>query len=126
MPNTPAIQVGTKLLLRGVHLNLTDAMKASIEGMVERLVRHEPRIDRIRIDVELDRVNSGPQTFTAKGQIELRGPDMIASVSSEDAYKSVHMLIEKLDRMIRKRDSAAKGRRHADQPLAVIASAPDE
>ncbi|AHF90765.1 ribosomal subunit interface protein [Opitutaceae bacterium TAV1] len=126
MPNTPAIQVGTKLLLRGVHLNLTDAMKASIEGMVERLVRHEPRIDRIRIDVELDHVHSGPQLFIAKGIIELRGPDMIASVSSDDAYKSVHLLIEKLDRMIRKRDSALKGRRHADEPIAVVAAAPDE
>jgi putative sigma-54 modulation protein len=101
------------LILRGVHLELTDAMKVSLETKAARLFRHEPRIVRLRIDVAHD-LRGGTRFFTAKGHIEIAGPDLTASVTTEDAYMSINLLIDKLDRMLRKRTAAVIGRRTAD------------
>ncbi len=105
-----------KLLFRGIHIALTDAMRASLHTKVERLLRHEPRIDRIRIDIEHD-ATRGREVFVAKGHIEIGGPDMIASVAAEDAYKATDLLIDKLDRLLRRRSSISKARRHREPTL---------
>src|SRR6187402_1341207 len=103
--------VSAKLILRGIHLELNDATKASIETKAERLFRHEPRIVRLRIDVE--RAHGGRTwLYTAKGHIEISGPDLMASVTTEDPHKSVSLLIDKLDRMIRRRATTINNRLH--------------
>jgi len=114
--------LSAKLILRGIHLNLTDAMKAAMHEKASRLLRHEPRIDRIRIDVELDKTRSALSHFVAKGHIEIGGPDIVASVDSDDAYKSVDLLMDKLDGLLRKRHSELKEKRH--HPHAVELGAP--
>src|ERR1041384_5186286 len=42
----------TKFILRDLHLTLEDHVKSTIEQKADRLFRHEPRILRLRIDVE--------------------------------------------------------------------------
>jgi putative sigma-54 modulation protein len=63
-----------KLILRGLHVDLNDATKVLVETKAERLFRHEPRILRLRIDVARDAPGRAG-LFTAKGRIELAGPD---------------------------------------------------
>ena len=105
--------VDAKLILRGIHLDLNDATRASIETKAERLFRHEPRILRLRIEVERAH-GGGTWLFTAKGHIEINGPDLRASVTTEEPHKSVNLLIDKLDRMLRRRTTALTSRRHED------------
>jgi putative sigma-54 modulation protein len=102
---------GAKLVLRGINLKLTAAMEATFTEKLERLFRHEPRIIRVRLDLE-DVSVGGTRRFEAKGHIEIAGPDLVASVASDDAYKSVDMLVDRLDRMLRKRMAALTSRRH--------------
>jgi len=111
IPNSP--DTAAKLILSGIHLDLSEPMKSSIASKSKRLFRHDPQILRTRIEVKLDH-RKGVRLFTAKGHIEIRGPDLQASVTTEDAYKSVDLLIDKLDRMLRKRTTALLSRRHAD------------
>jgi putative sigma-54 modulation protein len=120
MITAPLSTVSAKLILRGIHLQLNDAAKASIETKAERLFRHEPRILRLRIEVERAH-GGGTWLFTAKGHIEISGPDLKASVTTEDAYKSVNLLIDKLDRMLRKRTTALISRRYDDDIRAYVA-----
>ena len=101
----------TKLLLRGVHLDLGAATRLSIEAKAERLFRHAPTILRLRIDIERG-PGGGTWLFTAKGHIEIEGPDLRASVTTEDAHKSVSLLIDKLDRMLRKRATSRRTDRY--------------
>jgi putative sigma-54 modulation protein len=110
----------SKLLLRGVHLSLTDAMRDALHSKVDRLLRHEPRIDRVRIDLELD-ATRGREVFVAKGHIEIGGPDLLASVAAEDGYKAADLLIDKLDRLLRRRSSVFKARRHRDPSVREAA-----
>ncbi len=102
----------SRLILRGIHLWLTDAMKAALESKANRLFRHEPRILRLRIDVEYD-LRGRARVFTAKGRIEIAGPDLTAAVTTEDAYTAINLLIDKLDRMLRKRMTSTLRKRTA-------------
>ncbi|MBC8008932.1 MAG: ribosome-associated translation inhibitor RaiA [Burkholderiales bacterium] len=117
---TPAPNVNHKLILRGIHISLTDAMRAVLNEKAERLLRHEPRIDRIRIDIDHD-ATRGREVFVAKGHIEIGGPDLVATVAADNAYKAADLLIEKLDRMLAKRTSLFKARRHREGRVAEIA-----
>lgn len=108
---TPA-EIEAKLIVSGIHLELTDALKNVVRDKVSRLIRHEPRIVRIRVDLEQDKTRAHGSQFIAKGHIEISGPDILASVSSEDAYKSIDTLIDKLDGALRRRHSELKEKRH--------------
>ena len=111
-----------RLSLRGVHVTLTDALRDNIRSKVERIFRHEGKIVRIRIDIELDKTRGVSQHFIAKGHIEIGGPDLIASVSSEDAYKSLDLLMDKLDELVRRRaDTLQSKRRNPKATLDTVA-----
>jgi putative sigma-54 modulation protein len=116
--STPSL--GDKLLLRGIHLSLTEAMRATLRTKADRLLRHEPRIDRIRIDVELDKTAGHQALFVAKGHIEIGGPDLLAAVAANDAYKAIDLLVDKLDRLLGKRAKLFKSRRHAAPKFAEV------
>jgi putative sigma-54 modulation protein len=107
-----------RLLFRGIHLSLTPAMRAALSTKAARLLRHEPRIDRIRIDLDHD-LTRGRDVFVAKGHIEIGGPDLIASVAAEDAYKAADLLMDKLDRLLARRDALAGKRRHRRDKVAA-------
>ena len=111
MPHITPEVIGAKVILRGIHLELTDAMRAIINEKAARLLRHEPRIDRIRIDIEIDKTKTSQVHFIAKGHIEISGPDLVATVDDDDAYKALDLLVDKLDGLLRKRHSEQKEKR---------------
>lgn len=113
MTNVHTSDARTKLLLRGNRAGLDDTAKAFLETKADRLFRHEPEILRVRIDVEPD-VRSRTPRFTAKGRIEVAGPDLTASVTTDVASASITLLIDKLDRMLRRRATHRLRRRTAD------------
>ncbi len=112
MISAPQPSSDTKLILRGINVDLSDATKASIENKAARLFRHEPRILRLRLEVE--REQGGGTLFMAKGHVEISGPDLRASVTTADPHQSINLLIDKLDRMIRRRTTALTARRYED------------
>ncbi len=107
------------ILVRGIHIDLTPALRLAAEEKMSRLFRHETRIDRIRVDIEHDKTRGHGDTFIAKGQIEIAGPDLMASVSSDEAYKSLDLLVDKLDQLLRKRQNHLKEKRHHPQPIEL-------
>lgn len=113
MKHTTARELETKLVIRGIRLWLTDALRSTIETKAERLFRHEPRIIRVRVDLDREHRN-GAALFVAKGRIELHGPDLLASVVSDDAYKSIDWLMDRLDRMLRRRATVRVRQRAMD------------
>lgn len=106
-------ETDTKLMLRGSRLALDEVAKAFIETKAARLFRHETKILRLRIGLERDARSRRPR-FTAKGKIEIAGPDLTASVTADTAPASITLLIDKLDRMLRKRTNNLLRRRATD------------
>jgi len=68
-----------------------------------RLFRHDSRILRVRFDVRMDLNKGRDRIFTARGKVELHGPDLVASERSENAYAAIERMVNKLDRKIRHR-----------------------
>lgn len=125
MTNHPTPEeIESKLIVSGIHLELTDALKQIVRDKVARLLRHEPRIVRVRIDLELDKSRAFGSQFIAKGHIEIGGPDLLASVASEDAYKSIDALIDKLDGALRRRHSELKEKRHHPHGVEIGGALP--
>jgi putative sigma-54 modulation protein len=110
--------------VRGVHLELTDALKAMAEEKATRLLRHQEHIIRVRLDLEHDKTRAAHSAFVAKGHIEIRGPDLVASVASDDLYKSLDTVVDKLDRMLRKRATAAIVKRQHPHSVEIPATLP--
>ena len=91
------------LIISGVHLDLTDALKIAVQEKVEKLFKHESHIIRIRVELEYNANNSKRNEFTAKGHIEIKGPPLILSASTDDLYKSIDQMVLGLDRLLRRR-----------------------
>jgi putative sigma-54 modulation protein len=92
-------------------LDLTPSLKFYVNEKVGRLFRHEERIVRIRVELEYDGKNDVIRPFIAKGHIIIHGPDMNCSVASDECHKSVDLLVDKLDRMLRRRARLFKVKR---------------
>lgn len=110
-----------KIVFRGLNLWLTEAMKAAITRKAERLFRHEPRIVRVRIGIDCEHRRTGRE-FCALGQVEVHGNDLLASVIDTDAYRAIDLLVQRLDRMLRRRATAMR-RKRADDDIRAHAVA---
>jgi putative sigma-54 modulation protein len=116
--------LAAKLIVRGIHLELTDALRLAATEKAARLLRHNSQIVRIRIDLELDRSKAVGEQFIAKGHIEIGGPDLIASATTEDAYKSLDQLMDKLDGLLRRRHGQRKDDRNHPHGVEVGGNLP--
>jgi putative sigma-54 modulation protein len=106
-----------KLILSGIHLDLTDGIKQHVREKVSKLLRHEPHIVRIRVTIEYHQTKSNHGQFTAKGQIEIQGPDVVSGEAGDDAYAAIDKLVSELDRGLRKRSTSRMSKR--DKPRAI-------
>jgi putative sigma-54 modulation protein len=101
-----------ELIVSGIHLELTPSLKTFVQEKTERLFRHEDRIVRVRVELECDPKETVGARFKAKGHIAIHGPDMNATVASDECHKAVALLVDKLDRMLRRRSRLMKVKRH--------------
>lgn len=106
--NNPSHEV----IVSGIHLELTPAIKSFVKEKMERLFRHEERIVRVRVELECDAKQIPSQRFTAKGHIEIYGPNLNATTVADDCYKSIDLLVDKLDELIRRRAGQSKDKRN--------------
>jgi len=96
--------MNNNLIISGLHLDLTDALKNIVSEKMLKIFKHEENIIRARIELDQDsRSSSHENQFTAKGHLELKGTTITISSSSDNLYKSIDNLIEKLDRGLRRR-----------------------
>lgn len=101
-----------ELIVSGIHLELTPSLKTFVSEKVERLFRHEERIVRIRVELECDMKQSVDNRFIAKGHVNIYGPDLNATVASDECHKAISLMIDKLDRMLERRNSLHKVKRN--------------
>lgn len=113
-----------ELIVSGIHLDLTPSLKTFVQEKTERLFRHEERIVRIRIELECDSKQSVANRFSAKGHISIHGPNLNATVSSDECHKAVSLLVDKLDRMLHRRSNLKKTKRHHTQSVELDAELP--
>lgn len=114
----------SELIISGVHLNLTEALKNTVEEKTEKLFKHEERIIRLRVELEYNQNKTKEGEFIAKGHIEINGPPLIVSVATDDLYKSIDLLVNKLDRKLRRRARLSKVKRKNAHEVEIPADLP--
>jgi len=114
----------SKLKLQAIHFDLTDAMEAVLREKFAVLLRHNDYIIRINVRIHKDQTMGTEHHFTATGQIEIGGPDLVASSEGKDAYDVADELVEKLDRLLQRRHGKRKDRRNHPQETEIEAPLP--
>jgi putative sigma-54 modulation protein len=112
------------VIISGLNMDLTDAIKNVVQAKVEKLFEHEEHIIRMRVELEYDSHKRSHQNeFIAKGTLEVRGNDHYVHAETDDLYKSIDEMVQKLDRMIRRRSRLRKVKRKnphlIDIPVAI-------
>ena len=113
-----------ELIVSGIHLDLTPSLKHFVREKVERLFRHEERMVRLRVELECDREQNAGTLFKAKGHIELRGPDINALVVADECHKAIDLLVDRLNRKLRRRARYFKVRRKHTHPVEFDVALP--
>lgn len=113
-----------EIIVSGIHVELTQALKAYVVDKMQRLFTHEDQIVRIRVEIEFDDRKAKEDRFTAKAHVQIHGPDANISVTSDDAYKSIDLLVDKLDRKILRRASEKKEKRNHPHEVELSATLP--
>ncbi len=115
-----------EIILSGVHMNLTDYHKRIVNEKAEKLFNHDTRIIRLRVELEYSENKKAgkEQEYTAKGHIEINGPPMIVSVSSDNLFKSIDQMVNKLDRKLRRRHRLRRVKRKDAHAVEIPADIP--
>jgi putative sigma-54 modulation protein len=122
--NTNSDDLATKLILQGVHVELTPATQAVIREKFAVLLRHNDWIIRINIRLNKDQTRGRQNHYAATGHIEIGGPDLVARVEGDDAYNVLDGLVAKLDKLLRDRHERRKDRRNHPHDVDVDAQLP--
>jgi len=116
---------GNDIIIAGIHMDLTDALKAMVQEKVEKLFRHEDRIIRVKVDLEREHGHdSKDNEYVVKGHIMINGPDMNVAVRDKDCHKAIDLMVGKLDRMLRRRSRLKKVKRKNPRDVDIPASLP--
>lgn len=89
-----------EIIISGVHIDLTDAIKAMVNEKAQKLFAHNNAIIRVRVSLEVSKNKAHQDEFIARGKIEIGGTDIEASAATNDLYKSIDDMINKLDRQL--------------------------
>ena len=117
------------VIISGNNVALTEGLREAVYSKMSRLFSHESGIIRIRVELCIDVTRSAIEQQIVRVLIEIKGNDMIVSVASEDLYKSIDLIVDKLDRKLRRRSRLERVKRKhvnevdipSDLPKAAMA-----
>ena len=113
------------VIISGNNMELTEAIKNMVHEKAEKLFEHEENIIRMRVELDYDTHNASHQgEFIAKGQLEVRGNNHFASAATDDLYKSIDDMVNKLNRMLRRRSRLQKVKRKDTQSIEIPSEIP--
>lgn len=109
----PTEDSASKIILQGVHLELTAALQNTLRERISVLLRHDPRIVRIHVRLTQEQARGRNPLFSAAGRVELSGPDLVASVEGDEAYSLIDRLVDRLDEQLSDRHDRRTDKRNA-------------
>ena len=94
----------------GQNIEVTDSIKAYTEKKLKRIIKHSAQIESINISFHVENRDQ-----IAKATIHLPKTDLFAHHSSEDLYKSIDFLTDKLLAKIDKHNSIMHNKHSHDE-----------
>ena len=93
-----------QLTISGHHVDVTPAIRQHVEGKLEPIQRHDDQITRIEVTLIVER-----HLHKAEANLHVAGADLFASSESDDMYKAIDSLADKLDRQVIKHKEKHRG-----------------
>lgn len=121
---TNSDDIASRIILQGVHVELTPAMQNIIREKFSVLLRHNEYIVRINIRLNRDQSRGRQSHYTATGHIEIGGPDLVAHVEGDDAYNVLDGLVDKLDKLLLDRHERRKDKRNHPREIDIDTELP--
>jgi putative sigma-54 modulation protein len=113
-----------KILMQGIHIDLTPALQRAILEKFETLLRHDERIIRLNVRLHKDQRLGNEYHYSATAQVELSGPDLVAHAEDKDAYVALDKLSQKLDQLLERRHDRRKDKRNHPHGIELDADLP--
>lgn len=113
-----------RISLSGVHVDITEAIRAFTASRFGPLLDQSEEIIRVNIRLNQDQTMGNDFHFTATGQVEIRGPDLVAQAEGKDAYGALDGLSEQLSRLLRRRQGRRIDKRNHPEPIELDAPLP--
>ncbi|MDR1414064.1 MAG: ribosome-associated translation inhibitor RaiA [Puniceicoccales bacterium] len=92
--------MSNEIIISGIHVDLTESLKNTVNEKVHKLFNHDKKIIRVRVNLEMSKNKAHKDEFIAHGHVEIGGPDIEAKAATGDLYKSIDAMVEKLDRQL--------------------------
>lgn len=83
--------------LSGHHIDVTPALRSYVESKFERIERHFDHVTNIHVVLSVEK-----QRQKAEATIHVAGASIHADDEHDDMYAAIDLLIDKLDRQVRK------------------------
>ena len=116
------------IIISGVHYELSEGIKRTVNEKAAKLFQHDHRLLRLRVELEhMDNKRSGKeQEYIATGHLESErhAPVLIAKCASGNIYKSIDQMVDKLNRMLRRRHRLVRVKRKAPHDVDIPAELP--
>lgn len=95
-----------QMVIRGHHVEVSQALREYVEAKLERIERHFDQITSMQVILSIDKM-----VQKAEATIRLAGAELFANAESGDMYAAIDLLSDKLDRQIvrHKEKSLARG-----------------
>lgn len=86
-----------QIQLTGHHVDLTSALRDYVNNKFERLERHNEKVSEAHVVLTVEKLRQ-----MAEATIYLAKAKVFADAESEDMYAAIDLLVDKLDRQLKK------------------------
>jgi putative sigma-54 modulation protein len=86
-----------QVIITGIHLEVTDALRAHIDAKFEKLARHFDNVTDVHVILSVEKL-----VQKAEATLQLSGAKLFAEDHQEDMYAAIDAMVEKLERQITK------------------------
>ncbi|MDA1117886.1 MAG: ribosome-associated translation inhibitor RaiA [Proteobacteria bacterium] len=95
------------LNVSGHHLEVTPAIRAYVQGKLERITRHFDHVIDAHVILSVDKLRQ-----KAEVTLHVRGKDIHCASEEQDLYAAIDLLADKLDRQVLKYKAKRNGKPH--------------
>jgi putative sigma-54 modulation protein len=86
-----------QVIITGLHLEVTDALRAHIDAKFEKLARHFDNVTDVHVILSVEKL-----VQKAEATLQLSGAKLFAEDHQEDMYAAIDAMVDKLERQIAK------------------------
>lgn len=96
-----------QISISGHHIEVTPALKSYVETKLERLERHFDQITNMHVILSVEK-----HMQKAESTVHAGGQEVYAEAESDDLYKAIDQLADRLDRQIIKKKEKIRNRKY--------------